>query len=324
MTFNIEIIKMSNSFNEDLLNRINKNSYISAPLYFIRNSKIFQNDNDDFLSENFPLENKNSFFEISSYNNNFPEINIKNKDIITQKIIPFNLASIKKPFCSFFEQSENSEYDLFINPSPIMENSETETQNQKIEEILELEIFKQNINKKPKFISKKGHKEKRIDYLIKKIKVFSSQKMTNYGNYLIEKCFENEKKVHLNKPNSKEYTSIPKVDRNRDWLNLKIEEIFTLGKDSKNGSHQKSNLETIKKIKKLIDESEISEKIQKLKDFLEMTLEDFYTYIFYDEAGGFKEFFDEKDIIVLDQEFKNQKGYSLLEKNALIKYFKYD
>ena len=170
----------------------------------------------------------------------------------------------------------------------------------------------QNIlNRKTKFISKKK-KQVRIDYLIKKIKVSASKKMTNYANSLLVP-FKN-KFYKLSKPSSKEYTSITKAAKNRAWLEKQIKEIFVLGKDTESGALQKNNYEVIKKIEDL-EENETSIKI---KEFLEMTLEDYYTQIFFD-SDEFKKFCEDKDVISLDEEFKRERGDSLRKKSAFIK-----
>ena len=94
------------------------------------------------------------------------------------------------------------------------------------------------LSRKTKFISKKK-KQIRIDYLIKKIKVYASKKMTNYANSLLVPL--KRKFFKLSKPNSKEYTSITKATKNRAWLEKKVKEIFVLGKDTKSGTLQENN-----------------------------------------------------------------------------------
>lgn len=167
---------------------------------------------------------------------------------------------------------------------------------------------------KNKFIAKKKT-QTRIDYLVKKTKVAASKKMTNHANSLLIPL--KKKFFKLSKPNSKEYTSITKSDKNRAWLGFKIKEIFVLGKDTESGSLQKNNWEVIKKIEEL-EEDEI---IKKIKEFLEMTLEDFYTLIFFD-SKEFKEFTEDKEIIRLDEEFQRQRGESIREKSIFIKFIK--
>ena len=59
----------------------------------------------------------------------------------------------------------------------------------------------------------------------------------------------------------------------------------------------------------------------KIKEFLEMTLEDYYTQIFFD-SDEFKKFCEDKDVIMLDEEFKRERGDSLRKKSAFIKFIK--
>ena len=310
---------MSELDNEDNYNGkdINDRLVTLSPL----NSPDFsKNEEKDSLSVNFPSQNQKSFLDVPQDLKCPQRTNQNIEEVSTQKKTPFDLMPIEKSNSSFSEENKNSKSDSLISLSHL--KNKIETQNKKIKTSLEIKILKQNFINKKRFniINEEKEQENRIDYLLKRIKVISTQEMTKYGNYLISNCFGNKKCFRLSKPNSKEYTSIIKIDQNRNWLKLKIGEIFTIGKDSKSGSLQENNLKVIKRIKKLIDESEISEKIKKLKDFLEMSLEDFYVNIFY-ETNGFKKFCNEEKVIILDKEFKIQKGYSLREKNALIKHF---
>ena len=313
---------MSELDNEDNYNGIDINARLItlSPLNSPDSSK---NEEEDSLSVKFPSQNQKSFLYVPQDLKCSPRTNQNIEEVSTQKKTPFDLMPIEKSNSSFSEENENSKSDSLISPSHL--KNKIETQNKKIETSFEIKILKQNLINKKRFniINEEKEQEKinnRTDYLLKRIKVISTQEMTKYGNYLISNCFGNKKCFHLSKPNSKEYTSILKIDTNQNWLKLKIGEIFTIGKGSKTGSLQENNLEVIKRIKKKIDESEISEKIKKLKDFLEMSLEDFYVNIFY-ETNGFKKFCNEKKVIKWDKEFKIQNGYSLREKNALIKYF---
>ena len=151
----------------------------------------------------------------------------------------------------------------------------------------------------------------RIDYLIKNLKVCSSKCLMNYINYLIYNNFpKNEfSKLKINKPSTKFYTSVIKISANFQFLKMPIKNLLTMGKDDINGTRQKKNAIVIPKI----------EKISEIKEFLEMTLQNFYEGIFFD-SKEFKEFCENERNILLDEEFKRENGYSLKEKYGYLKY----
>lgn len=169
--------------------------------------------------------------------------------------------------------------------------------------------------KYPSFKIDLKESQKRIDYLIKKMKVLSSKKMTDYANFLLIPF--NKKYLKLFKPSSKGYTSVTKGYKNRAWLEFKIKDIFIIGKELEEGSLQKNNVDTIKRIENLKED----ENSLKIKGFLQMKLEDFYDQIFFD-SNEFKNFCEDKKVIDWDKEFMKQKGYSLRKKSAFIQFVK--
>lgn len=208
-----------------------------------------------------------------------------------------------------YEQNSNPFLDHIQEIIPENDNQEKEIQNKAQAKVANPQPIKAQ---KGIFVSKED-KRSRIDYLFKKEKVAASEKMTKEANSRMAKL--NHKFFKFSKPNSKEYTAVTKGEKNRAWLELPMKEIFTLGKDAKNGSLQKNNLNVIEKIEEL----EKDEKNASIKEFLEMTLEDFYIQIFF-ESEEFKKFCEDEEIKRLDEEFQRQKGYSIREKNALIKF----
>ena len=264
----------------------------------------------------------NELFDENQKNKNFQEADQKIEDISTATSTSFFSQQNRKQSTPLFEKNENSDSDSSLDRYIIHEKDEIANKTQESKPKLEKEIPIKNKTKEPKFalVEETSIKKKnRVDYLLKKNKTYSSQEMTNHGNNLIKNCFENKEYPHLRKPSSKEYSSILNIKQNQIWLNMKIEDIFCLGKE--NGSLQKSNSKVIKEIKELFNKPELSEKIEKLKNFLEMSLEDFYVHIFY-KSDRFKKFCNDRDVLDWDKEFKKQNNYSLREKNALIKYFR--
>ena len=117
------------------------------------------------------------------------------------------------------------------------------------------------------------HQQKKPISKIKKFrfnkkKSFSLKKKKNYDKTLLIQI--KNKLLKLSKPSSKEFSSVTNAAKNPAWLKLKIKENCALGKDS--------NYEIFIKIENLVE----NEKSIKIKEFLEMILEDYYIQIFFD------------------------------------------
>jgi len=165
--------------------------------------------------------------------------------------------------------------------------------------------------------------QKRIDYCIKYFKTNFSKFLKNYGNMLIKRSFlpKELKKEKLSAPNHLSFTGKAAEKDNYKFLFFKVEDIFCFYKNENcQISLQKKNRRTIDKILQFIDGSESEEKYSYVKAFFKMSLEDAYK-IFY-ESEDFKKYATDSKTVFLDKEFKVEKGYSLLEKNAFVKMIK--
>ena len=165
--------------------------------------------------------------------------------------------------------------------------------------------------------------QKRIDYRIKYFKTNFSKFLKNYGNMLIKGSFlpKELKKEKLSAPNYLSFTGNAAEKDNYKFLFFKVEDIFCFYKNENcQISLQKKNRRTIDKILQFIDGSESEEKYSYVKAFFKMSLEDAYG-IFY-ESEDFKKYATDSKNVFLDKEFKVEKGYSLLEKNAFVKMIK--
>lgn len=165
--------------------------------------------------------------------------------------------------------------------------------------------------------------QKRIDYCIKFFKTNFSKFLKNYGNMLIKRSFlpKELKKEKLSAPNHLSFTGNAAEKDNYKFLFFKVEDIFCFYKNENcQISLQKKNRRTIDKILQFIDGSESEEKYSYVKAFFKMSLEDAYG-IFY-ESEDFKKYATDSKTVFLDKEFKVEKGYSLLEKNAFVKMIK--
>lgn len=164
---------------------------------------------------------------------------------------------------------------------------------------------------------------KRIDYAIKYFKTFFSKFLKDKSNKVkSESKLPSElKKLNIFLPNHISYTGNPKESDDYKFLSFSVQDILTYykGENSKN-SLQKKNKATIESILNFIDENGDEEKYKEVKAFFTMSLEDAYELYYKDKA--FKKYAEDEKAIYLDQEFKAQNGFSLLEKNGFIKVVK--
>ena len=129
------------------------------------------------------------------------------------------------------------------------------------------------------------------------------------------------KKEKLSAPNHLSFTGNAAEKDNYKFLFFNVKDIFCFYKNENcKISLQKKNRRIIDKILQFIDGSESEEKYSNVKAFFKMSLEDAYE-IFY-ESEDFKKYATYSKTVFLDKEFKVEKGYSLLEKNAFIKMIK--
>ena len=128
-------------------------------------------------------------------------------------------------------------------------------------------------------------------------------------------------KIPIHKPNSLSFTANVKAKDNNGFLSKAIKDIFSIGKETED--LQKQNYDTFTKIFNYfikIGNDSLSESLQKLKDFLEMSYEDLIR-MFYD-SDDFITFKEDYMTKYYDEGTKAQEGFSLLEDYGLIKVFK--
>ena len=128
-------------------------------------------------------------------------------------------------------------------------------------------------------------------------------------------------KIPIHKPNSLSFTANIKAKDNYGFLSEAIKDIFSIGKETED--LQKQNYDTFTKIFNYfikIGNDRLSESLQKLKNFLEMSYEDLIR-MFYD-SDDFITFKEDYMTKYHDEGTKDQEGFSLLEDYGLIKVFK--
>ena len=283
-------------FNDEPLFQQNTNQQQDFPFLDLSKNPSFVNSfgnqysqclkNDSF--ENFNLENT-STKKITPLKDFDLEEKIENKYNVTEEdndsllLLPF----LQNPFNI---QQEEKSFSNYEENKSIKSSKGSKTQ-----------LFKTNCTEK----------RIRIDYLIKSLKSYTSSCIVNHVNDLISRNSRKKEiyKIKICKPNTKFFTSVTKISKNVEFLKMTIKNVLTIGKDDKNGSRQKKNLNVISQI----------ENNSEIKEFLEMTLQDFYEGIFFD-SKEFKEFCESERSQILDKEFKKENGFSLREKNGYLKY----
>ncbi len=172
-------------------------------------------------------------------------------------------------------------------------------------------------------VSKSKKPSKRIDYALKYFKTYFSKFLKEYTNEIIEKSQlpRHLKKQKIFSPNHISYTGNPKESDDYKFLSFSVQEILTYyrAENSKN-SLQKKNKKTIEEILNFISECEDDSKYEEVRAFFKMSLEDAYELYYQNEA--FKKYAEDEKSIYLDQEFKAQNRFSLLENYGFIKIVK--
>ena len=284
---------------------------------------------DTFINDN--INNDLSLSRLNSY------IIIKEKEKEKE-----NLETVIKPKIEQSNQTMSDHYEsnnlLDFNvltklnqqnePLPNVEKENTnKSTGSKTNEILPQKLFK---------VKDKNTIESRVDYAIKNIKVQISKFLKDYGNALIKKCnFQNKlknKKLFL--PSYPYFTGNSNEKDNRVFLNFTAEQILTYpeekinlnnnkNKKVKDNRLQRQNKEIIKQFKEYIEEKypdEVPEQFQDLLNFFRMTYEDIIISFYNSEY--YTNYLSLKKAEQYNEQFIKTKGYSLLEKNGLIKLLK--
>ena len=299
------------------------------------NNPLYKDEEQSFDYLNSPLQNDNSFMNNQHYeddayppflnsigheNEDFRMGNEQNEESIA---LPPAEDMSKPSFNPLQMLNENN--SQFENDNIEDQNLDAQNKNQNVSDSGLKKTFitsKETPNSIQK-VSKSKKPSKRIDYALKYFKTFFSRYLKDQSNKVKSKSqLPSElKKPNIFSPNHISYTGNPKESDDYKFLSFSVQDILTYykGENSKN-SLQKKNKETIERILNFIDESGEEEKYEEVKDFFKMSLEDAYELYYKDEA--FKKYAEDEKAIYLDQEFKAQNGFSLLEKNGFIKVVK--
>ena len=322
---------ISSFFNES-----NINYEVSSLFNLHSSSQICKNSFSNLNPLGKNEADKDSFFEYFSNKNQMKE----NQEIL-EKYLKKEIKKIEKR--NKEEEEKNKLFNFYIisdlniknesltKEDPLYEDIQNDKKIKNGETISDkITYFKTKKNKETikKFIfGTKGQIkiEPRIDYAIKNIKVSISKFLKEYGNQLIKNCnFKDKmKKLKLFTPNYKYFTGNSNEKDNKIFLNFTVEQIFSYNKSKKEIGLQNKNKNTIKKILNYIEDKyteKVPKSLQMLQNFFKMTFEDIIA-LFYN-SKIFKEYSSDPKTVFLDQQFIKSKGFSLLEKNGLIKLLK--
>lgn len=308
------------------------------------NNSLYKDGEKSFDYLNSPLQNDNSFLNnqnygddlyppfLNSFGHEDEEFNMGNEQAEESLANPpvedmsrpnFNPLQMPNENNSQFENDNIEDQNLDVINDDL--NPQNKNQNVSDSGLKKTFITSKETASSIQMVNKSKSKKpsKRIDYALKYFKTFFSRYLKDQSNKVkSESELPSElKKQNIFSPNHISYTGNPKESDDYKFLSFSVKDILTYykGENSKN-SLQKKNKETIERILNFINESGDEEKYAEVKSFFTMSLEDAYELYYKDEA--FKKYAEDGKAIYLDQEFKAQNGFSLLEKNGFIKVVK--
>ena len=176
-------------------------------------------------------------------------------------------------------------------------------------------------NKIKKITFTANQKLYRNDYFIKKIKVSCfSDYATDELNQLLKNCaFPKELKINkIYMPNNKAFTSIANLKKNKEFLSLKLFNIFSM--QNGNGQNQIKNRDNFITIFNSKNQAGNIEAYEELIKFLNLTAEEVINK--YYASQEFENFKSKSEIIAYDDAFFKEKKFSLLEDGGFIRLIK--
>ena len=316
-----------------------KNNYFSISKYVEENSFNYlyykpysqedylvneHDDSSDNLQQNESEENLDNFSEINKIMNPKPNSDFDEKEEEGEEKEKIYFLDKKKKDSSFLGHKRNHNDSILEENPPIKQK----------DQVIFVEIKKDKKETKPSTGEPSNNKIKinlfvsnqkiyRNDYLIKKFKVscFSDYSKDEL-NHLLKEC-EFSKELKLNKiygPNNKAFTSIDNLKKNKEFLPLKISNIFSM--QNGNGQYQIKNGENFITILNSKDHAENIEAYEDLIKFLNLTAEEVINK--YYTSQEFENFKSKSEIIAADNAFFKEKKFSLLQNRGFIKLIKGD
>ena len=312
-----------------------KNNYFSISKYVEENSFNYLH-NEPYLLEDFSInehddssdnlqqkeseENFDNFSEINKIMNPTPNSDFDEKEEEGEEKIYF--GNKKKKDSSFLGHKRNHNDSILEENPPIKQK----------DQVISVEINKDKKETKPSTGEPSNNKIKknlfvsnqkiyRNDYLIKKFKVscFSDYSKDELNHLLRECKFAKELKINkIYGPNNLAFTSIDNLKKNKEFLPLKISNIFSM--QNGNGQYQIKNEENFNTILNSKNQAGNIEAYEELVNFLNLTVEEVINK--YYASQEFENFKSKSEIIAYDDAFFKEKKFSLLENGGFIRLIK--
>ena len=316
-----------------------KNNYFSISKYVEENSFNYLH-NEPYLLEDFSInehddssdnlqqkeseENFDNFSEINKIMNPTPNSDFDEKEEEGEEKEKIYFLDKKKKDSSFLGHKRNHNDSILEENPPIKQK----------DQVISVEINKDKKETKPSTGEPSNNKIKknlfvsnqkiyRNDYLIKKFKVscFSDYSKDEL-NHLLKEC-EFSKELKINKiygPNNLAFTSIDNLKKNKEFLPLKISNIFSM--QNGNGQYQIKNEENFNTILNSKNQAGNIEAYEELIKFLNLTAEEVINK--YYASQEFENFKSKSEIIAADNAFFKEKKFSLLKNGGFIRLIKGD
>ena len=315
-----------------------KNNYFSISKYVEENSFNYLH-NEPYLLEDFSInehddssdnlqqkeseENFDNFSEINKIMNPTPNSDFDEKEEEGEEEKIYFLNKKKKDSSLLGHKRNHNDSILEENP-PIKQK----------DQVISVEINKDKKETKPSTGEPSNNKIKknlfvsnqkiyRNDYLIKKFKVscFSDYSKDELNHLLRECKFAKELKINkIYGPNNLAFTSIDNLKKNKEFLPLKISNIFSM--QNGNGQYQIKNEENFNTILNSKNQAGNIEAYEELVNFLNSTVEEVINK--YYASQEFENFKSKSEIIAADNAFFKEKKFSLLQNGGFIRLIKGD
>ena len=259
------------------------------------------------LSENYSNHGNNNEISFDFFANN--EGDNENELDVSKMDIQ------EKQWIGFFDSSSIENY--------LPQSTKSTTQNNlKKQKLFKVEIIDDNsdIKAKCKKIYEKLNKirQYRRDYYFKAFKTKFIKWMINKLNKIKYECNFEVKLQNFKKPNSKKFTSNPKINFNYNKLDQSVKQILILGGEEKENNRQSDNNQLLIQIQKF--KCENKNKYNELENFLNINLKEAY-YEFYNDEKAYGEMCRDEVMLFYEYGFQLETKfkYSLLEKYGFIK-----
>ena len=297
----------------------NNFNYLHDEPYSLEDLPVNDLDNSFYSLQPDESEKNHDYFpEINNIMNPEPNPNLYEKE--EEKIYFLNDKEQKDSY--FLGHKRNNNDSILEENQPLKQNVQIISEPVK-KDLKETKPSTGELsnNKIKKITFTADQKLYRNDYFIKKIKVSCfSDYATDELNQLLKNCaFPKELKINkIYMPNNKAFTSIANLKKNKEFLPLKLFNIFSM--QNGNGQNQIKNGDNFITIFNSKNQAGNIEAYEELIKFLNLTAEEVINK--YYDSQEFESFKSKSEIIAYDDAFFKEKKFSLLEDGGFIRLIK--